>query len=234
MPEGWDALAAELGLELIAPARPGYGRSEHVEMANVAAWPDLVVPVLDQLDVTGPFRIAASSAGAPYGCALAAALGGRVERFAVRSGVPHVADPAVLERYGPTARDSYGGFRDTPLEELAEHMSAGLGELVESVAGDGAQRWGDDLRASLAQGGLGPAREAMLQIRPWGFDLAEVRTPVRWWHARDDQEVPFAAAELTVEALASARLVALDHGGHLLTPQIHDEMLRWLAAEGAA
>jgi pimeloyl-ACP methyl ester carboxylesterase len=231
IPAQWHEQARQRGVELLVPARPGYGRSDPVEMDAVARWPHLLGPALEHAEIVGPLRVCAASAGAAYALALAAAMGDRVDRVAVLSGVSHVADPTVLALYEPEDRARYAAFAVDSLDEIAAQMRVALGPLVQSVAGDAAAEWGEALEAALAHDGIGPAREAQLQIRPWGFELAAVTQPVRWWHARDDEQVPYAAAAATVAKLPGGTLVTIEEGGHLRAAAIEQEALDWLAAD---
>lgn len=231
VPADWHALAVAHDVELVAAARPGYGRSDPVDMGSVAAWPELLGPVLDHLGLTSGIGALGVSAGAAYALALAAGLPGRVERVVVLSGVAHVADPEVLALYSEEAQEAYARYAVVPLEEIAEEMHAALGPLVGALAAgaDDAADWAAALTATLAHGGLGPAREARLQIRPWGFALDQVRQPVRLWHAPDDDEVPHAAAAATADALPRGELVTAG-AGHVPGPEVERAALAWLAA----
>ncbi|MCU0522395.1 MAG: hypothetical protein MUF84_17100, partial [Anaerolineae bacterium] len=53
-----------------------------------------------------------------------------------------------------------------------------------------------------------------LRGRPWGFRLAEARTPVVMQHSRTDDNVPFALAERTARMLPDCRLVVRESGPH--------------------
>ena len=44
--------------------------------------------------------------------------------------------------------------------------------------------------------------DARLLGRDWGFRLADVKVPVRWWHGDADNFVPLGAAEHAVSRLA--------------------------------
>lgn len=225
--DDWHEWAVQVGVELIVPARPGYGRSDPADMGTVSTWGSLMLAVLQRLGHDDDVATLGVSAGAPYALALAAALPDRVTRVAVLSGVAHVPDPAVLAHYDEAARRAYATYDVAPLGDIATGMAAALGPLVDEVGGDD-PAWAAALDATLAHGGLGPAREARLQIRPWGFDLDDVRRPVRWWHARDDDQVPFAAAEATVAALPHGTLRVIEAGGHIPSPEVESEARAWL------
>lgn len=228
--DDWHARAVAAGRSLVVPARPGYGRSDPLDMGQVAAWPALLLPVLDALRFDADVDVVAVSAGAPYALALAAALPDRVRRVGILSGVAHVADPTVLAHYGEDDRAAYARYDTAPLPDIAAGMTAALGPLVDRLGGDD-PGWADALAATLAHDGFGPAREARLQVRPWGLDLDDVRQPVRWWHSRGDAEVPFSAVAATVAGLPRAELVALDGDDHIPGAAVVDDLFSWLAED---
>ena len=49
--------------------------------------------------------------------------------------------------------------------------------------------------------------DARLFGRDWGFRLADVAAPVRWWHGDADHIVPLRAAQAAVDLLPDAELV---------------------------
>lgn len=233
VPDRWHASATAADVELIVPARPGYGRSDPFDMGSVSTWPALLLPVLDRLGHHRDVAVVGVSAGAPYALAVGAALPDRVRRVAVLSGVAHVVDPRVLAHYDAAERDACSTYASAPLGDIASEMVTTLRGVVAQLAGDDADAWTAALDSTLAHDGLGPAREARLQVRPWGFDLDDVRQPVRWWHYRDDSEVPFAAVEETVAAVPRCRLVAVDQGGHIPSVAVEEAAFAWLSESGA-
>ena len=49
-----------------------------------------------------------------------------------------------------------------------------------------------------------PLADVLLFARDWGFDLADVKVPVRWWHGDADHIVPFAHGVHVVDRLPDA------------------------------
>jgi pimeloyl-ACP methyl ester carboxylesterase len=60
-----------------------------------------------------------------------------------------------------------------------------------------------------------PMADLLLFTQHWGFDMADVKVPVRWWHGDSDHIVPFAHGEHVVSRLHDARLVAMPGESHL-------------------
>jgi pimeloyl-ACP methyl ester carboxylesterase len=60
-----------------------------------------------------------------------------------------------------------------------------------------------------------PLADIVLFTRPWGFEAADVRVPVRWWHGDRDHIVPHAHGAHLVARLPDARLTTIDGESHL-------------------
>ena len=65
--------------------------------------------------------------------------------------------------------------------------------------------------------------------RPWGFRLADVRVPVRWWHGDSDPFVPLEQAQRTAAVLPDCELVVRAGESHLGDFAAADEVLTTLA-----
>ncbi|WP_132473667.1 alpha/beta fold hydrolase [Rhodococcus sp. SMB37] len=77
--------AARRNIELIALARPGYGRSAPQPMTSIGDWHGIVTPLLDTLGIER-YSVWGTSAGAPYAYALAAPDRERVGPWLQHSG----------------------------------------------------------------------------------------------------------------------------------------------------
>ena len=76
------------------------------------------------------------------------------------------------------------------------------------------------------------------QLDPLGFDIDEVKMPVKIWHGTADTLVPIAQGRHLAGRLASAELVELPDVGHLHTPervaQIAAELTQTTATQPSA
>jgi pimeloyl-ACP methyl ester carboxylesterase len=70
-----------------------------------------------------------------------------------------------------------------------------------------------------------PLADLILFTRPWGFDLADVRPPVLWWHGDGDHIVPFRHGEHCVARLPRAELFAMPGESHLGGMALAEEVL---------
>ena len=91
-----DAVAAETGIRLISPDRPGVGRSDPQPGRTILDWAGDVADLLDQIDVDG-FAAMGWSMGGQYAAALGYALPHRVTRVAIIAGALPLTEPGVFD-----------------------------------------------------------------------------------------------------------------------------------------
>jgi pimeloyl-ACP methyl ester carboxylesterase len=200
--------ALELGLRLVAPDRPGFGRTTQAGRP-IAAWPEDHAALLDHLDVdrAGLF---AQSGGTPYALAVATALPGRTIGLALAGAVAPLEDPRSAAELGSDLRVATRLARRAPWllrfvlgrlartarkdpEAFATKAAKGLPPADLAVLADPALR---DLDITATQEILGAheavAAEIGLLARPWGLDLASFRVPVAYWSGDRDTRHPTA------------------------------------------
>jgi pimeloyl-ACP methyl ester carboxylesterase len=66
--------------------------------------------------------------------------------------------------------------------------------------------------------------------RDWGFRLADVKVPVRWWHGDTDHVVPTAGVHAAVWRLQDAELTLRSGESHLGGFAKIDEVLEYMRA----
>ncbi|WP_262179482.1 alpha/beta fold hydrolase [Haloarcula laminariae] len=222
-----DAPAAERGVCLIAPDRPGIGDSDNADR-GIADWPDDAAALLARLDADAA-GVVGFSGGAPF--ALACHRLDAVESVTVVSGsgppgvgdrgraqramgalarhVPRLCAPLVrlqrwaLGRQGPDA--ALDLVADTPPETEALTTDE-VAELVQA-----------DVLAATSRGPGGVVRELGLLAEPWPFELDAVSVPVAVLQGRRDTNVAPATGEALADRLPDATLerVDSDHLGTL-------------------
>jgi pimeloyl-ACP methyl ester carboxylesterase len=230
--------AQKLGLRVVVVERPGSGLSDPHPYDNVAEFATDMAHVADALGAER-LGVAGLSGGGPYAlaCAGTEALGGRVAAVAVLGGVtPSVGPDAtasgavtLARRFAPVLSSLREPFARIvaglllpiiPLGHLAYHGFA-------RVMPEGDQRvfndpeieamFIDDIVCVL--GGKVPLQalidDARLFGRDWGFRLADVKVPVRWWHGDADSIVSFGDAEKAASHLPDAELILMPHESHL-------------------
>jgi pimeloyl-ACP methyl ester carboxylesterase len=230
---GW-AFTELRGIRLISVDRPGYGRSTPHPDAGFVAWAQDAGELIDHLDL-GSIAVIGLSMGAGPALALAATrpvagttiLGG----MAPTTKVPRPANrgdalywrlaryaPWLLRRLCDLSASAMGKVEDTSRFE----REPALRELLSTT--DARNAFLIDLRESARQGGGAMAEDLRQYLRPWGFDLADVRGPVQIWHGLDDPKVPIELARgladqvphATTHFLPGGHFLAFEHMGEIL------------------
>jgi len=240
-----DAVAARLGVRLLAVDRPGSGESDPHPAAGLTSIGDDLRALLDALGIERAALLGWSSGGL---AALAAAsvLGHRASAVTLVATMPPVeayADAAVLAALGPARRTFAELARDVPPAELAaemapyllpmaitsevalEHVLENAGPLGRSelaAVPGAAEQLALALQEAVREGLAGVEHDLELQLTP-GLDLATVGAPVRLVHGSADEVSPPAVGEWLAERLPEAALeVVATAGHHLLFTQWAD------------
>jgi len=244
-------LARRQGIRLISYDRPGYGGSDRQAGRKVA---DCVHDVraiaaaleIDRLGVWG------ISGGGPHAIACAARLADLVPAVAV------LASPAPWEAPGFDYFDGMGelNVEDIKLmledptaarakchsdrEELLSLTAPALTEFMRTLlspvdasvlTGDLAQHLIDSIQDGLSPGSDGWWDDEVAMLEPWGFDFAEIATPVLLRHGRQDRFVPVAHGEWLAGVIPGVRAEITDDDGHLTLLERHLGSIHdWLLA----
>ena len=249
---GWIADAEEKGIRLICYDRPGYGGSTADPGHTVASGAQDVRAVAEAFghDRLGIWGI---SGGGPYALACAALL----PEMAAAVGV--VASPAP---YGMDGFDYFAGMgelnaedmklflsdpeearrrhhedweeaRTASPEQLAEVMKSVLSPVdAEAMTGKLAQWLASSTREGLAPGDQGWWDDGASHLTAWGFDLHDIRVPVKIWHGRQDRMVPVQHGQWLAANVPGAEADISDRDGHLTMlgriGEVHDWLLQHL------
>lgn len=87
----------------------------------------------------------------------------------------------------------------------------------------------DDLTFASRRQFQAMVNDLILIGRPWGFRLADVQVPVRWWHGDSDPFVPLEQAQRTADRLPDVELIVRPAESHLGDFAAADEVLHALA-----
>jgi pimeloyl-ACP methyl ester carboxylesterase len=238
--------AAETGLRLICIDRPGVGHSTPHEYANVLEFANDLEVVVDLLGIDD-FAMVGLSGGGPYLLGAAYALFPRVKAAAVLGGVA----PSV----GPDAAAGGPVKLTAQLQPVLVHLRTPLAVTVStavsvlrplgtpaliayarmSPAGDRAVLNRPEIRAMLLDDIFGARRlhaavyDLGLFGRDWGFRVADVKIPIRWWHGDKDHIIPFRHGQHMVSLLPDAELFVLPGDSHLGSLPVAEKVLADLA-----
>jgi pimeloyl-ACP methyl ester carboxylesterase len=226
--------AEERGIRIIGIDRPGIGSSTPHLYSNVLDWTADLEILMDTLAVDTT-RLIGLSGGGPYVLAAGAALPERVHGIGVLGGVAPTRGPDAAPG-GPIQL----AVRLAPLlaatrVPLGVALTQGI-RLVRPLAGSALDVYAavqpagdktllsrpefkamflDDLLNGSRFQTSAPLNDLLLFTRDWGFAVADVQVPVRWWHGDADHIVPFAHGRQMVERLPDATLHVIDGESHL-------------------
>ncbi len=245
------ALAEQHDLRIIGIDRPGIGSSSPHVYANVLDWAVDLEMVADALEVD-TFHVIGLSGGGPYTLAAAVAMPDRVLGLEVIGGVAPTVGPdgvggGVIQWAAPFAPAVEVwrmpiSYAMTGAIRLVRPF-AGLGlDLYRVVQPEGDRRllgrpefkamFLDDLLNGSRKQISAPLSDLLLFTRDWGFRLADVQAPVRWWHGDADHIVPYAHGRHCVERLPDAELFTMAGESHLGGLGMAEEILHGLLHEG--
>ena len=243
---------AAAGLRVITYDRPGYGRSSRQRGRSVVDCVADVAAIADELGLER-FAVTGGSGGGAHALAVGARLPERVARVLCDAGgAPYDApgldwfagmDPENVREFGWALEGE-----ETLVRELQREGAETLAKLGENPAallsgfdlGDAdraalqdpeLQRgWEQSLRESLRDGVWGWVDDDLAFVKPWGFEVDELRVPVEIRYGVADVLVPPGHGAWLAAHVPGAVATVVQGGGHLLTPQQHLEQLRKFAA----
>lgn len=245
------AYAAEHDLRIIGIDRPGIGTSTRHLYANVLDWVGDLEMVADALAID-TMRVIGLSGGGPYALAAGVGLPDRVHGVGVLGGVAPTCGPDAI-RGGLVEIAPYAAPVVSVLRVPLGFALAGAIRLVRPLAGPAIDTYaalqprGDkellarpEFRAmfldDLLNGSrfnLGaPLSDIILFTRHWGFDVADVQVPVRWWHGDNDHIIPHAHGVHMAARLPDARFETIHGESHLGGLGVATEVLQELMELG--
>ena len=231
-----DEVAGNRGWRVIAPDRPGIGRSSPQPGRRLVDWPADLTALLDHVvggGVDAPrVPLLGYSGGAPYALVMAHARPERVSMVAVVSGWGPPDRPGA---YRGVARPEHvfdSVARHAPILIRAALAVTGMvlrrSPALGTAVLDPRIQLGPFIE-SLRQGASGPTEDLRLIVVPWGFPVGAVQVPVHLWHGSDDPEIPAHHAEFLARIVPDASLDVIAGADHLLLFSHADEIFGRLA-----
>lgn len=249
----YDPLSADAqsrGIRLIGYERPGYGQSTPQRGRTVANAADDAVAIAKELGLER-LLVWGVSGGGPHALACAALLPDLVVAAAV------LASPAP---YPAEGLDYFAGMGETNAAETraalkgreacADIIEADAAELLAAnretldqafrtllCPADAAVLTSDfaDFVLRTFREGIGETRDGLIDdemafIRPWGFELSQIRIPVLVMHGGQDRMVPCSHGKWLAGKIPNAEARFLPDYGHLTlsvrrVPEVHAWLL---------
>lgn len=240
--------AAERGLRIVAPDRPGVGLSDPMPGRGFAGLPPDVAGLADALGI-GRFRLYGVSGGGPYALATAAALPDRVIATAVVCGAPPLGNPADRANLHWTYRGLIALKQlrraATPAAIAASRWMIARGIdhapmtwMLRSIAPADraaiadAGCWESVTRSYLEAVRHGADRvidQGERYLDPWDFSPEEIRVPVAFWHGLADKNLPCEVARQLAARIPGAEGHWEPDEGHYSLPlRYRETVLDWL------
>lgn len=222
------AWASYLGIRLLTPDRPGWGKSTFIKQTHLE-WADDIRPLLQGLGIAR-FAALGWSAGGPYALSLAVQMPENASGIALASSI------------GPF--DTHETRREAPLRLRFALSPIGVSyRLIHRVAAAILRRIMRDDEREVSLGlpvdqklrrdealrvGVPAYLNELRLERSWEFLPSQIRTPVRIWHGVDDRTAPIALIRRVAAELPNGQLIEIQ-GGHGAPINHTEETFRWLA-----
>jgi pimeloyl-ACP methyl ester carboxylesterase len=246
----WEPAAVAEGLRLVIYSRPGFGTSTRDPARTVADAAQDTAALADSLRFDR-FLSFGFSGGGPHVLACAALLPDRVVAAAsLASGAPFDA-PGLdfFDGMGEGNVEEFGLVRDggeDAIRPLAEEQAAAMRDASHEQMVDNLAPFLTDADARDARGPIGATLLRHFQhatsvsvdgwvdddlafVRPWGFEVSDIRIPVLLWQGRHDAMVPFGHGVWLAGQLSAVDARLTEDDGHLsLLTRRMPEVFRWL------
>lgn len=219
----------DLGVRLVALDRPGLGASSPRPGRTLLDWADDVRAFVDARRLEAPC-IVGFSQGAPF--ALACAAAGIVRAAAIVSAADEIAAPelrgslvpelrALVDRVESDPEGAEAFFRGMTAETMRGMVLSGSPDVDRVVYADPAfdAAYRRALDEAFAQGLGGYARDTVLAMGRWPFDLEGITVPVDVWYGAIDTSPVHSAdlgAKLARRIPGARRRVVEGAGGAVL------------------
>jgi pimeloyl-ACP methyl ester carboxylesterase len=239
-----DQVAKAYGYRIIALDRPGIGQSPYVKGRRLLDWPQDVGAVAGRLGVDR-FGVIGASGGGPYALACCYALPAQLTFSALLgSWGPVAAEPALWQDmapldqffgklssrapwafYAPFALIGYAAKWMSP-QGFAKSLQSSMSAADQRLMADEQMAcfYAEDVKEAFRQGVRGPADDAIILYRDWGFELGEIDVTVHMFHGAQDQFAPFSHAEYLHKQIPQSRLYKYPEEGHLFLVKLFGEV----------
>ncbi len=226
-----DDIATRLGLCIIAPDRPGFGRSTAQPDRRLQDWLPDVEAILSACHI-GRFALIGVSGGSPFATATAEHFGNRVAAMVLFGPMGPVAEMKPDE-FSWMDRNIFIRLLQTQLCLRASLSSANTCFMSSPKFAYNVflmflppcdrkimrqprlkERVLEDVTESLAQGGEGMRSDLRIYGKPWQVDYKKITAPTVLWQGLDDNIVPIIAALRLGELIPNCAVHRLPGAGH--------------------
>ena len=225
-------LCLQKGFRLIAPDRPGVGKSDWQNERSLMDWPPVVSELVEHLGLSR-YVVMGVSGGGPYAVAVAAALPEQVERVAVICGAPPLARFSdrsemmwpyrALLKIRPYAPFLIPGIlkmsnwisQYPPDEPPMSWVMKWTADADREALGEGDfEKVTRSFREALSAGTKGVQTDGDVYTSEWEVDFEKIRVPVSFWHGEEDKNIPFSMVKEYASWIPTAEMNAFPGEGH--------------------
>jgi pimeloyl-ACP methyl ester carboxylesterase len=247
----WFAAVEARGWRAVGYSRPGYATSSPDAGRSVASAADDVADLLAYLGV-GEYLSIGGSGGGPHAIACAALATDRCLGAAAlvtiapwgAEGLDYYADMDELNIIEfnaalageDTLREWMSGQGEEYRQMTPATMNDVLGEALPEAdkALAGSEEWSGreatGIKRALEHGFEGWIEDDLAFVKPWGFDVGDIRVPVQIWQGEQDRLVPWSHGRWLADHIPGAQFTLAEGHGHFSLgvanrDQILDELI---------
>ncbi len=234
-PHFGDQAGKDHGYRILAPDRPGIGRSDYMKARKLLDWPQDISQIAGQLGLD-KFGVIGVSGGSAFALACSYAIPEKLQ-FTVLMGTwaPVAEEPSLWKQmapldqffgklsgsfpwafYGPFSMIGYAA-KWLPPQGFAKSLESSMCAADKTLLQDHeiARFFANDIKEAFRQGVRGPADDAILLYRDWGFKIKEIPGMVELFHGEDDRFAPYNYAVYLDEQIPNSDLHSFPGQGHL-------------------
>lgn len=235
-------------VRLIAPDRPGFGKTDFIEgVTTLENWPNDVAALADSLGID-KFAIFGPSGGGPYALACAWKIPARLTSLGIYASVGPLL-PETVDNLNPTTHALWKNAPKAPkLLRLQLKLFAWLARkfpkwyakmiMVEFSETDikdyerlEVAEWIEaDRNEGYRQKGVGMWYDATLPAN-WPIPLNEIRTKVHLWQGEQDFTVPLAMGQYMAKKIPNCKATFVKGAGHFWIFEHMAEILEELVSD---
>ena len=230
---------------IIEVVRPGYGSSTAISDRSVNTVSQINLDIADALGIEN-FAIFGTSGGGPHALASGHLAGSRCIAQLIIAGFAPFDDPNFDFAAGMSeeirekrllALTSMEDFEASFSKMATELSSHDFNQMKEKLEVDPEDPIPDErilsfqarVQYSFMQGARGWIDDERAFLKPWGFSLEEISSPVQLWAGSKDVHVPPAHADYLKRMIPNSELLIVEDKNHFTIPESVDESgFKWL------
>jgi pimeloyl-ACP methyl ester carboxylesterase len=245
-----ESMYTRAGARVITYDRPGYGGSDRRPGRITVDCVEDVAAIADALGIDR-FAVGGGSGGGRHALAVAARLPDRVTRVECRacpvpfdipgfdwfagmdaenvrlSKLSVAGDPVIVTETEGMAARMLSRIAKDPADLFGDEFELPESDLAELARPERHHVTVQSIREAFRQGVWGLIDDDHGLFSPWGFELGELRVPIRLMYGEADTFCPRSHGDWLAEHLPGVE-VAVSTGGHATDPELQADRLRWL------